>query len=277
MDCKVRGCEKKAHARGWCGAHYFRWKAYGRPHGSPRAKPPKNEGTVCNLLGCDREQYGGKGWCRKHHRQVTELGYEYPVGPRPCKGCKKQFEGQPNALFCTKPCKMRWHRKHGSYTEEASIRLRGRCKIEKCRGGVHAHGLCKKHDMRRWRHGDPLGGFPEEAPTCSREGCEEIAGRVSGLCPAHYHNEYYYGRIGGSTSEAERARRNARRSHLKKSTPSWADLDEILEIYQNCPEGHEVDHIVPLAGKLVSGLHISDNLQYLTIGNNRRKSNSFVG
>jgi hypothetical protein len=45
--------------------------------------------------------------------------------------------------------------------------------------------------------------------------------------------------------------------------PDWADEKAINEIYENCPEEHDVDHIVPLLGKKVSGLHIPENLQYL--------------
>ena len=59
-------------------------------------------------------------------------------------------------------------------------------------------------------------------------------------------------------------------------TPKWADLEAIKEIYLNCPEGYEVDHIIPLHGKYVSGLHISSNLQYLSKADNRRKSNKFI-
>ncbi len=56
----------------------------------------------------------------------------------------------------------------------------------------------------------------------------------------------------------------------------WANLEEISKIYYNCPEGYHVDHIVPLQGKLVSGLHVENNLQYLTAEENIRKHNNFI-
>lgn len=62
---------------------------------------------------------------------------------------------------------------------------------------------------------------------------------------------------------------------LKQRIPQWADLKAIEQFYINCPEGYEVDHIIPLQGKNISGLHVLNNLQYLLKSENCAKSNKF--
>lgn len=66
-----------------------------------------------------------------------------------------------------------------------------------------------------------------------------------------------------------------RRAALLQRTPPWANTQAIEYFYQQCPEGHHVDHIVPLRGKYVSGLHVLENLQYLTKEENLKKSNKY--
>ena len=62
---------------------------------------------------------------------------------------------------------------------------------------------------------------------------------------------------------------------IKQRTLPNEDKKIIAEFYSNCPDGYEVDHIVPLNGKNISGLHTIDNLQYLPSSINRSKSNKF--
>lgn len=61
--------------------------------------------------------------------------------------------------------------------------------------------------------------------------------------------------------------------HVKLPNVSWV---EIQKIYDNCPEGHHVDHIIPRNHDKVCGLHVPWNLQYLPAEENIEKSNTFI-
>jgi 5-methylcytosine-specific restriction endonuclease McrA len=77
-------------------------------------------------------------------------------------------------------------------------------------------------------------------------------------------------------SRSNSAQRRARRL---QATPKWlshADRKLIRKIYRDCPDGYEVDHVIPLQGEIVTGLHVPWNLQYLTMRENRRKRNYLV-
>jgi len=62
------------------------------------------------------------------------------------------------------------------------------------------------------------------------------------------------------------------RTNLNLRIVSWGQ-DGIYEFYEKCPVDMTVDHIIPLQGDLVSGLHVSWNLQYLTPSANSKKRN----
>lgn len=75
----------------------------------------------------------------------------------------------------------------------------------------------------------------------------------------------------------------ARRRVVKlQRTPPWADQQQILSVYRRAKRitdatgvQHHVDHIYPLQGKLVSGLHVHNNLQVLPWRENIMKRNHF--
>lgn len=64
-----------------------------------------------------------------------------------------------------------------------------------------------------------------------------------------------------------------RRAEIQQAIPPWADLDKIKETYKKCPKGYHVDHIYPLNNPIMCGLHVENNLQYLTAKDNLTKSN----
>jgi hypothetical protein len=76
--------------------------------------------------------------------------------------------------------------------------------------------------------------------------------------------------------EISRAQVNARRKKVRQNRPLWADIKAIRNFYLKCPPGYHVDHIIPLRGSLVSGLHTIENLQYLPAIENMSKGNKYA-
>ena len=76
-----------------------------------------------------------------------------------------------------------------------------------------------------------------------------------------------------------------RTARKAKATPSWLSpvhKKEIVEIYKLAKEltwlsesPLQVDHILPIKGKIVSGLHVPWNLQILPKSENCRKNNRY--
>lgn len=93
VACSVEGCERKVHARGWCGRHYHSWRNHGDPmavsrapsvHSSDLAERVFPKIGVDNPLGCwewlASKNERGYGRVRdaergemKAHRAVYEL------------------------------------------------------------------------------------------------------------------------------------------------------------------------------------------------------------
>jgi 5-methylcytosine-specific restriction endonuclease McrA len=76
-----------------------------------------------------------------------------------------------------------------------------------------------------------------------------------------------------------------RRATKLLATPKWLTDEnkaEMQAIYVKCTQltketgiSHHVDHIIPLKGKTVTGLHVPWNLQILTATENISKGNRF--
>lgn len=73
MTCIVSGCDRPAHARGYCPTHYV-------------------TDAPCSVDGCDRMAYA-KGMCKKHWAQARRTGDPIPK-QRP-RGCTVTGCGSP--------------------------------------------------------------------------------------------------------------------------------------------------------------------------------------
>jgi len=96
--------------------------------------------------------------------------------------------------------------------------------------------------------------------------------RHKSLMQQHYHaNKGMY-----------RAKDAKYRATKLKATPAWANLEQIKRIYIACASisertgvEHHVDHIIPLQGETVCGLHVEKNLAIIPAQMNLQKSNTY--
>lgn len=115
--------------------------------------------------------------------------------------------------------------------------------------------VCSNCSTDRWSFDTPTAqrGCVDESEVAVR--CMACANSARGHSSSYYHQKRMF--------------------TLMDRTPAWADREAILKVYDKCPQGSVVDHIIPLLGENVSGLHVANNLQYLTPEANTAKSNKY--
>jgi 5-methylcytosine-specific restriction endonuclease McrA len=134
------------------------------------------------------------------------------------------------------------------------------------KNSIRRHSGCKEcsRQKRRERYAkDPTKDLALSAKWKERNKERMLAGQA-----------LYKKTSGKAICNASNAKRQA--AQLQR-TVSWADLNAIQLVYdQATAAGLTVDHIVPLQGKRVSGLHVPNNLRLLSKSENSRKKNSFA-
>lgn len=154
------------------------------------------------------------------------------------------------------------------------MKICGKCKIEKhidcfTKDSTKSDGLrtvcryCTNENNRLIYHRNP-----EASKQRTKQYKELNKERI-----AKYQKEYIskWNRKNKHRKNAADARRRARM--YTKIAAMHKELTDL--VYATCPEGMHVDHIVPLNGKTISGLHVPWNLQYLTPEENIKKGNKY--
>lgn len=153
--CKVDGCENPSRRRGWCNAHYHRWKAHGdplgggTPHGAllrwivETALPYNGDDCLIWPFGRDSRGYGFITVDGKHQyasRYVCEQTYGQPPTDdhEAAHSCGKGHEG------CVNPNHLSWKTRNGNHADKLTHGTHNR-------GERHNLAKLTEADVRRIR------------------------------------------------------------------------------------------------------------------------------
>jgi len=202
-------------------------------------------------------------------KEAREKGYEYYFTGKPCKygHFSLRHAKQQNCYECYKFYQQQWHQNNKERRNERSREL------------YHENKEYYRLVQKQWNQDNK-----EYVRAASKQRYEKNKDRKNELAKQwHNRNKDYHTYLQTQWRERniEYARSydahytRKRTAYKNQAIPKWADMETIKDVYINCPGGCEVDHIVPIKGKNVCGLHVADNLQYLTPEENNFKRNKF--
>lgn len=201
--CTVDGCDRETTAKGYCPAHYSRWKRYGEPgearirSNGDRSFQIKYAGQSCSAEGCIRPAKI-KALCTPHYARLRKHG---DIGTEPIRFKPPDHTHGPVCSVdgCERPeatggmCGTHYarYRIHGTagapeiatrkYADDA------KCSVACCDRKPKSGGLCDAHRQRS------VNGLPMDTPIlyvnqvgalCEFDGCEFKA-EGPRYCPRH--------------------------------------------------------------------------------------------
>lgn len=215
------------------------------------------------------------------------MGRRKPAAPCSIEGCKspKRKNGYCNAH------NLRFKR----YGTATAPRLRApKCSTPeesaaRRKAAQRAHYLWNKEDYRarskRWRERNPeaLAACRAKYNKGERKRAAMKAWRAKNADRERERHRQYK----AANRDKVRSYRAIRRASLLRAKPPWltreqkraiaAVYSEALRLTEETGVAHHVDHIVPLRGKTVCGLHVPWNLRAITADQNQRRPRVWRG
>lgn len=198
--------------------------------------------TQCSIDGCGRKVQA-RGWCNTHYWLWNTYGS--PLAETPSKRkerlVREAVAAGSKTYFTGEPCK------NGHIAPRA---IGGCCRA--CRPIHNKAKYLREPEKAKAANAKWLARNRERMRVLNREWAKRNRAKLN-------------------------YKRSLRRAAEIQATPAWANTGAIAEMYRRGHiQGMDVDHIVPLRGKTVCGLHVEYNLQLLPPAENRRKHNKLL-
>ena len=278
--CAIDDCEKPVLARGWCNAHYRRWRSHGDP-----LKMVIVRHTGCSVEGCDRPHYM-KTYCLMHHRRVEMNGDPGGVESQlQSREGSCEVDGCQEDVWAKGMCVAHYGLKRRNGSPDTRVRNRRKaadipevCEIEGCNKPYKMNGYCQMHAFRVREHGDPGPAEvmlqPQKGKACKVPDCDRPA-KSRNKCARHFRLELRH--ENPERAREEVLRRRARQNENGMLTVTKKDLARLYA--SPCAECGatgkvEADHIIPVANPF--GRTSIGNLQPLCRSCNSSKSDDLM-
>lgn len=251
--CAIVGCGLPVKAKGFCRNHYKRLVRHGSPLGGGDVRL-RNVG-FCSVDGCD-EPSSKKGLCNAHYLRQRRHGRLELVHPWKATGnhCKGECPGVK---------KIRAHMDYLANTD-----------VYKARAAIwekKPENWQKKLDY--WARED----VQDQARARTRNWNKSNPEKKKAMDAA----------FKAANRSLVTSYKAARRARVLQATPAWLTEEHWVAIRSVYAEAekltketgirHEVDHIVPLQGKTVCGLHVPWNLRAIPATRNNRRPRVWRG
>jgi hypothetical protein len=169
--CSIPGCGKPAIKRGWCSAHYQRWRTYGDPNYTVRTPKGVPLQWLFDHLAYDEPgclvwpfaRYSdGSGHViyEGNHTGAARVVCTLVNGPAPTEVSEAKLSCGPRSSGCCHPKHVYWAEPVGNFADPIQGGDQTLCCVPRCNkpAARGRRGCCVAHYKRLWRHGAPLAG-----------------------------------------------------------------------------------------------------------------------
>jgi hypothetical protein len=206
-----------------------------------------------------------------------------PVTLSKCKRGPKPVAKTPEQIAAKKAAKAVYDREYRKKNKEKITKAKaewGKGEVKRAYDKKYAEkNPCRVAEIKaRWRDRHPEAGKEEYLRSRDRRIAKAKADYLADPASAKARIYAWVKRDRVARPEVHRERSRLYQKRVRRATPKWVDREAIKMIYlQARKEEKHVDHIIPLNGKNVSGLHVAENLQLLSPAENVRKGNRYAG
>lgn len=248
QTCSVPDCGKPVRTKGLCDPHYKRQLRHGDPQAGRESAGPNDKTQPCIVEGCSKLQYI-KQMCNTHYLRVQRFGDPHHV-----------------------------------------VRIHGRSEEEKRELKRAAHKLDYeknkdryKANAERWRTENAERDRQNKIAYLSRADVKILARlRTKGWVQTNPERKRAMDEEFKAKNPAlVRSYKAKRRAVVLQACPTWLTEDHHAQIkaFYDASDAmtkatgvrHEVDHIVPLQGRTVCGLHVPWNLRVIPARTNNQR------